>query len=149
MTSWQVAVGGREAGGTTVGAGLALPAGVGVGAAVAVGVGVGAVVGVAVAEALGDGELLGVDDGVALGAALALGLGDGSGADGLTRMRSVVPLMSSRFIWLAPRWSRRPTPCKSLRNACSCAMTSSGQAIWVPASGPIATTFPFVVYGPW
>src|SRR6476469_4568294 len=110
MTSWQVAVGGRDAGGTTVGAGLALPAGVAVGAAVgaAVGLGVGAALGDAVADA----------DALGLAEALALAVGDGSGADGLTRMRRVVPLMSSRFIWLAPRWSRRPTPCKSLRNAC-------------------------------
>ena len=34
------------------------------------------------------------------------------------------------------------------RNAVSCAMTSSAQAIRVVASGPIAAIVPFVVYGP-
>ena len=89
---------------------------------------------------------MGVAD--AVGVALPLGPGEGSRADGLTSTTWMLPLMSVRLSWL-PRFSTRPTPCIAARKAVSCAMTSSGQAIRVDASGPIATTVPFVVYGPW
>ena len=150
--SVHVAVGGTEAGGATVGAGV--PLATAVGAAVEVGVGVGAgvevgvEVGVAVGVALGVGVAVAVALGVADGATLALGLGDGSSAEGRISATSRLPLMSVRLSWL-PRFSTRPTPCSAARKAVSWVITSSGQAIRVDASGPMAATEPFVVYGPW
>src|SRR4051812_40786191 len=156
ITTWQVAVGGRDAGGTTVGAGVPLATGVAVGGAV--GGAVGVAVGVEVAVAVGVGAVLGVALGVglvvgvalALGLALAdaLGLGDASSIDGLTSETSRLPLRSLSVAW-SPLRSTFPTPCMSFRNACSWVMMSCGQAIWVPASGPIAASLPLVVYGPW
>ena len=144
VTSWHDAVGGKDAGGATVGAGDVLTAGLGVGAAVgeavaeAVGVGVGA----ADALALGDAEALADGEGFAL--AEALGLADGSGVVGFTSATRMLPFASVR---LSPslRRSTLPTPCMALMNACSWAMTSSGHASRVVASGPMATTLPFVV----
>ena len=125
----------------------------GVAAAVGVGVGLGG------ADGVGLGGALGLADGLALGVAgvnvragladaEALGLGEASAtAPGRIRMTTVLPLMSWSRIDCARR-SRWPTPWSAVRNAVSCAMTSSAQAIRVVASGPIAAIVPFVVYGP-
>ncbi len=83
MPSAQLATGGIDAGGATVGAadplGTAVAAAVGVAVGAAVGVAVGAAVGVAVGAAdglaEGDGAAVGVALGVADGAALGLGAG--------------------------------------------------------------------------
>ena len=129
-------MGGSDAGGTTVGAGVPLAAGVAVGGGVgaAVGVGVGAVVGVAVGVGVGVGVArlaLGLAVGVALGAADAdaLGLGDASTADGLTNESRMLPLTSLRVMRSLRRSTIRPTPCRSARKNCSWAMMSSAQAI--------------------
>ena len=98
----------------------------------------------------GDGEADGDADADALAVAVgaALGLGDASTVDGRTRATTSRPLRSwSWRVW--PRDSTRATPCIAARKAVSCAMTSSGQASRVVASGPMATTPEVIEYGPW
>ncbi len=151
-------MGGRDAGGFTVGAGVPLAGGVAVGGAVgtAVGVGVGAAVGVG--DGVGDGDGDGDGDGEALALALGLarrartwptrtrsGSATPSTAYGLTSESRMLPLTSVRVMRSFAFCLIRPTPCRSARKNCSWAMMSSAQAIWVFASAPTATTVPFVV----
>ena len=95
------ASGGRDGGGSMVGAGDALVGAGGVGVGVGVGVGAG----------VADGAAVGALDGCGARAAgtgrrAALGLGDGSGVDGRTRATRMPPLRScSSSVW--PRGSTR------------------------------------------
>src|SRR6476646_7001938 len=122
------ASGGTDGGGSMVGAAEALAVGVGVG------VGEGLAVGFAVGDADGEADA----DGLAVAVGAALGLGDGSTVDGRARATTSRPSRSCSWS-VCPRDSTRATPCIAARQAVSWAMTSSGQAIRVVASGPITT----------